>query len=359
MIVEGDRVLARSRSLWTDDLPLVDVSGGEMHVIAGPNGQRLRAFARSVPIARLSRQLAVIVAAPAAIPATDVRWAVSDLAAILIGIGLASVALAVLMINRGLAPLRSVAQDVSRLSRGDIERIQPTGYRELDPLVEAVNGLAEDVNEVVARSRLHTSNLAHALKTPLSLLATRMRTVAPNDEAISEGIDALNRQIDHHLKRVRFAPKASTIRASIPVEPVIDDVLLVMQRMHVERGIHVEKSIAAGATLFGEREDFQELIGNIVENAYKWARSRVAIDVWHTERETGVEVSDDGPGLDAASYELVLRPGARLDETVPGSGLGLTIAAELTRHYGGAITLGESRFGGLLVTLRFPIPAAA
>jgi signal transduction histidine kinase len=355
MIAKGDQVAARSRSLWTDEIAIAGLASGRSHVLTGPNGERLRAFVRAFNLGRQSQSLSVTVAAPAELAENEVRTVVGSLIALLGIVGIGSVVAVALLLNQGLAPLKDVANAVVQISRGEIQSIKPTGYREIDPLVGAVNGLIANVREVLAKSRLHTSNLAHAIKTPLALISARVHSAMPHDPSINENVDLISRHIQHHLKRARFAPTEPIISTSISVKPVIEDILLVIQRTFHNRSVNVEMRTADDVAFLGEREDLEELIGNLVENAYKWAQQRILIEANNTTAgQLVVTVCDDGVGIDDAAREVVLRPGVRLDETVSGYGLGLSIAAELIERYRGQLSLDRSTLGGLKVSVYLP-----
>lgn len=353
MISRGEQVLARSRSLWTENLPTVSAEPMNARIARGPHGESLRIVTRTVPAEGQQNLLSFSVSAPAHLVRSEVRRAITWLLAPLGLIGLVSVLITAMLVKRGLAPLAQMAQAVGQMSRGEISVIETAGYREIDPLIAALNGMLANVREIATRSRLHVSNLAHALKTPLALLSARMHALGPENDAIAESVDRMNRHINHHLKRVRFSPTASLVVSRIALRPVLEDIVMVMQRMH-PRNIHTEVQVDANAAFLAEREDVEELLGNLVENAYKWTRSRIVIASMEREGRAVVTIDDDGPGIDSPARNQVLRPGVRLDEMVDGSGLGLSIATDLTTHYGGTLTLDHSPLGGLKVTVSLP-----
>lgn len=370
-IAKGEVTLARSRSLRLGELPAVpDVAAGgtpgELPLsltlpASGPSGEDLRLRNRVVQLRDGAITLDIAVAGPARDIGSEVwrsmRW-------LLLGLVIIAVVLSgllILEIASGLRPLRVLAQDIERASRGEIARLKPSNYLELSALTSSVNDLIEQVEIVVGRARAHAGNLAHAIKTPLSLISARneMRG-AEQDSGIGYGVGTIRRQIDHHLRRARFAGKVRLASDRVPVTSVIDDILLVMERGYRDRGLSITASVDDGAVFLGEREDLEEMIGNLVENACKWTRSIVVIVVRHSAESLDIHIEDDGPGLPEYERQRALERGRRLDETVAGSGIGLSIVADLVELYGGDIDLQTAELGGLSASLRLPsIPLTA
>lgn len=353
MIAGGERVLARSRSLWIDQLPIAGLRPGSA-IAMGPYGERLRLVIRETTFGDRSPPLTIAVTAPADLAEAEIRSVVTTLIALLALVGAASAIMAAYLVSRGLAPLKRAADAVSRIATGEIATIAPSGYREIDPLVQAVNGLLAHARAIVERSRLQASNLAHSLKTPLAFIAARMRTMDPADRLILESIEKMTRHIDHHLKRARLAGASPLVAVPVGVRPVIDDILLVAARMHQGRSLDVEVQVDDGATFLGEREDLEELLSNLVDNAFKWADRRIRIEARSSPGRVAVSVDDDGPGLDDAARKAVLEPGVRLDEAAGGAGLGLSIARDLVENYRGRLTLDRSPWGGLRACVELP-----
>lgn len=262
-------------------------------------------------------------------------------------------------VRRGLsavAQLRARLADVhagrERLVRGDY----PT---EVAPLVSDLNGLLQARDESVTRAQAKAGDLAHGLKTPLALLAheaERARAAGAHEiaDAITHEVDRMRRQIDYHLAHARAAASGATPGLRAIVSASVDGLKRTLQRLHAERGLTFTTDINPGHAVRGQREDLDEMLGNLLDNACKWARSRVAIRSAHDASDVVITVDDDGPGLEPGMREAVLRRGVRADEAAPGSGLGLAIVRDLAGLYGGSITLGASPEGGLRATLRLP-----
>jgi signal transduction histidine kinase len=364
-IAKDDLVLARSRSLRLGELPAIsDAAAGRESgepprpltlPASGPSGEDLRLRHRVVQLRDGAIMLDITVAGPARDIGREVwlsmRWlllGVSIVAAILSG-------LLIVEIRSGLRPLRVLAEDIERATRGEIARLKPSSYRELNPLISSVNDLIGQVEIVVGRARAHAGNLAHAIKTPLSLISARNETRGTaQDSEIGLSVDTIRRQIDHHLKRARFAGKVRLASDRVPVKSVVDDILLVMERGYRDRDLSIAASVDDDLVFLGEREDFEEMIGNLVENACKWARSTIVMVVRHSAEGLDIHIEDDGPGLPEHERQRVLERGRRLDEAIAGSGIGLSIVADLVELYGGEIDLQTAALGGLSVLVRIP-----
>jgi signal transduction histidine kinase len=231
---------------------------------------------------------------------------------------------------------------------------------EIQPLAEQVNRLLDHNQETVERQRTHVGNLAHALKTPLSVMLAEAGTqtgILP--DMVRKQTEVMKAQVDHHLRRARAAARAQLLGERTPIAGVLDEMAVMLERVFEEKSVEIDWRAPDELSFRGERQDLQEILGNLMENACKWSRRRVRINAGPTGLgQMVVVVEDDGPGLPADLREAALERGARLDETTPGSGLGLSIVVELTRAYGGSITLADSDLGGLKVLLELPAAEA-
>lgn len=276
------------------------------------------------------------------------------------GIGL--IAATLIQIRWGLKPLDRVRHALSELRSGSRTRIEGDFPAEISPLVKELNAVLESNQEVVDRARTQVGNLAHALKTPLSVVINEAR--ASRDPAalkIVEQTELMRRQVDHYLDRARIAAQSDVIGVVTEVEPVIDRLVRVMSRLYDERGIKLISDVPDGAHFRGEQQDFEEIVGNLVDNACKWAKTKVLVTAAYSPPEglddpgrLELHIDDDGPGLTDSEIEEVVTRGHRLDETKPGSGLGLSIVTDLVAMYRGKLTLGRSRAGGLNANVELP-----
>lgn len=356
MVTEDDNVVSRSRSLWTERLKLGDELSQSVANVNGPNGELLRANILPTQAGQPPRAIKVVVSAPAADMRNDIRNAVFQLGMILSAVGALTVAAVAIVLRRALAPLSSSAFEVEQLTRGSIERLSATGYREVDPLVKAVNELMTHTRSIIAQSRLGSANLAHALRTPLAALRTRLNLGEQPDTAVLRDLARIEQQIDHQLRRVRRVVGAPIASSRVPVRAVADDVALVVRKSHPDRPVEVNINVADDAMFRGEREDLEELLSNLIDNSVKWAMSRVEVNISQSEKKLVIVVQDDGPGIADHQRALVVQPGSRLDEGTPGAGLGLFIANEIVEIYSGQIEFNRSTWGGLSVRVEIPLP---
>jgi signal transduction histidine kinase len=230
-------------------------------------------------------------------------------------------------------------------------------------LARETNALIDANREIVERARTHVGNLAHAIKTPLSVIVNEAGIHADDPFAakVMEQADVMRDQVAHHLERARIAARVSVVGTVTEVAPAIEALRRTMEKIHRGRGIIVEAKADPSAKFRGERQDLEEMVGNLVDNACKWAASRVFIEVLvEAPQQAGAGprlrllVDDDGRGLSEAERAQVSRRGQRLDESKPGSGLGLSIVVDLAALYGGSLSLGPAPIGGLRAELVLP-----
>ena len=360
---EGLKGQLRSRSLWDHVLsvPQDKPADGEIHQhrIAGPDGQMLGMVERTIHIDDAadgkSRSFRLIAAADE----TQMTEPVERFHGVLwlsLGVLVAGLALAVLMqVVVGLAPLGKLRRGLERIGKGEAQRIEGDYPAEIAPLVDEFNSVLEQNAAVVERARTQAGNLAHALKTPLSILANSTGGLDdPLARTVREQVAGARRQIDYHLARAQAAanrlPGTRTALA-----PVIDGLMRAMHRLHAEQALDLAVQPMADAPCFhGDVHDLQEMLGNLLENACKWARHRVEVNAGVAKGGLWITIDDDGKGLPAAQRSAVLQRGVRADEQVPGSGLGLAIVSDLAQLYGGSVSLEDSPLGGLRARLTLP-----
>jgi len=360
-----------SRSLWDSGLPhLEDLhvptspDGTRKRYVTGPEDQRLRLVERTVDLGEEGRYLLAV--AGDAQEVEDEAQGFDRALAITFGL-LAIVLLFTTMfqVRFGLAPLKRISQSLVAIRAGTAERLEGTFPEEIAPLARETNALIDANREIVERARTHVGNLAHALKTPLSVIVNEAVTRGddPLANKVREQAAVMRDQVQHHLERARIAARATVIGTVTEVAPVVIALARSMEKIHRDRGIAIDIEVARDARFLGERQDLEEMVGNLVDNACKWAQSRVAIEVLavHADASSAgnalrMVVDDDGPGLTPSERERVqaARRGNRLDETKPGTGLGLSIVVDLAALYGGALTLGTAPIGGVRAELVLP-----
>ena len=356
----------RSRSLWDNTLvvPGDQLANGELHVhaIRGPGGKDLMVVERTVHIAdRPGQSWRLVVAADV----HDLNHTVRDwterliLFLLLLFVSLASAAVAQVLI--GLAPLRALQTALKRLSGGPLRRLDGDFPQEVQPLINDFNSVLDHSVRVVKRARAEAGDIAHAIKTPLAVMANaadqdRVASGPTGELArlVADQVSTLQKQVEWRLRRARAAATAEAPSISTPVEPVVTQLVRVMERIHAERGLRFDVRITPNDLCFrGEAQDLQEILGNLIDNACKWAKLLVCVRVSVVEHKLTIAVDDDGPGLDPDQRDAVMQRGVRLDEQVPGSGLGLAIAKDLVSLYGGQIALSQSPLGGLSAIAKF------
>lgn len=361
----GAAGLLRSRSLWDEllDAPRDMPENGEVHVhdVRGQHGEGLLLIERTLQAPGAQSTWRVMVAAEttpleraAARFNTVLAWSLLALLALL-------VAGALLQVRWGLAPLGRLRQALSDLREGRTQRLAGHYPDEVQPLVDDLNGVLSRHAQGLERARAQAGNLAHALKTPLTILAQGAAQAGTSERArqelpalVSDQVQVARRHIDWHLARSRAAAAQATLGLSTPVQPVVDGLVRVMQKIHAHRGIEVSAQVDAQLAFAGEAQDLQEMLGNLLDNACRAASSRVRVSAVRQDRLLHLSVADDGPGIAPADMAAALRRGGRLDESTPGSGLGLAIVQELATLYVGAIELRRSEMGGLLAVLTLP-----
>lgn len=356
--VDGETAaLYRSRSLWDFALELPRRTGEARrhYEVGGPDGQRLRVFERALSVTDARARHRFAVAADLTQLEADVRPFQLTLAASLATLWLGLVMAALLQIRIGLKPLDRLREALAAVRAGRAPRLQGEFPTEIRPLADEFNAYLEHIAKVVERARTHVGNLAHALKTPLSVLRNEAdATGGPLADSVRRQAEVMGRRIDHHLVRARTAATGALLGARAEVAPVLEDLRRTLLRIHAARRVDIDVSCEANLHFRGDRQDLEEVVGNLLDNGCKWARSTVALTARRQGERLVLRVEDDGPGLPPEhGDELPLR-GERLDETVPGSGLGLSIVAEIVGLYGGEIRLGRSGPGGLRVEVALP-----
>ena len=362
--VAGGRLhsLAHSRSLWDSELSgPPDLSrltlGSTVHYDAmGPQGEPVRVVAlpRGLPPGQAP---VVFMAAEDRSPVNrDVRNFAVRTAALLVLAGALLIAAVVLQVRVGLKPLFDLRREVMEVRKGRSERVAGRYPAELEPLAQELNALVAHNQEVVDRQRTHVGNLAHALKTPLSVMLTEAAGApGPLAELVQRQAETMRMQVDHHLRRARTAARAQGSRDRTAVAPAFEELARTLERIFEDKRVMIDWTAEEDLAFQGERQDLLEIAGNVMENACKWCRRAVyAAAEPIAEEYLRLVIEDDGPGLPPDSRGEMLKRGARLDESAPGSGLGLSIVDELVRAYGGRIELGESSYGGLKVTVELP-----
>lgn len=263
------------------------------------------------------------------------------------------------VVRAAIRPLDAIRRRLVDVRTGTDRRLHGTYPAEVQPLVDDLNALLAHNEQVVTRANARAGDLAHGLKTPLAVLANEAGALAQTGDAelaatIAQQVALMQRQIEYHLAHARAAAAGAALHTQSSIAESADGLRRALLRLHAQRGLRVDVAVDEADLFRGRREDLDEMLGNLLDNACKWASSRVAVASSHSDLRVTIVVDDDGPGLDPSMRERVLQRGARADEAAPGSGLGLAIVRDIAELYGGTIALEPSPLGGLRATLTLP-----
>jgi signal transduction histidine kinase len=354
-----------SRSLWDSNLPALDdavapvgADGTRHGYVTGPEDQRLRIVERNVDLGEDGRYLIAVAGDPQEID--DETRSFDQALIVTFGtLTLVLIFITMFQVRFGLAPLKRISESLAAIRAGTAERLEGNFPVEIAPLARETNALLEANREIVERARTHVGNLAHALKTPLSVIFNE--AAARGDDSLAakviEQTNIMRDQIAHHLERARLAARLKVVGGVTDVVPVVTALTRTMEKIYQPRGIAIDLHAPGEVRFRGERQDLEEMVGNLVDNACKWAQMRVSVEVVPdaaVRPMVRIVVDDDGPGLSPGQRDQVARRGRRLDETKPGSGLGLSIVVELSTLYGGSLSLSTAPIGGLRAELVLP-----
>ena len=373
-VVVGSRNVLRTRWLHPGDVVLppwegIDADAPRPPVIADPEGRGPGSRPRTIRLdgpnghamhVRVAHKgagattMTIFVAAPVASIAGPVREAMTTvaLAMIVLAVGLSIATVA--QIRFGLRPLGRLRRQIAEVRSGTIVDLPLDQPREILPLVVELNSLLEQNAANLTRARRHVANLAHGLKTPLATLALGLDRLASDQSApLRDLVTVVERRIRHHLGRARAAALDGASRAQTPLASCLRDLTDALAKIHAAKTVALRLECPADLVVACEPQDVDEILGNLLENAYKFTSTTIVCTAMAVDADAVITIADDGPGLDASELSRVQERGQRLDETVPGHGFGLPIARELAELYAGDLVLSAGR-PGLLVTLRLP-----
>ncbi len=363
--------LATSSSLLDQSLPLLsrqdieaDANNFRRGTIPGPESQQLRILERVITLDAGEGRTRFSYAVTG--DNAEVEAAVAEFTALLAAalslLGLGLVAATFVQIRFSLRPLRVIRRRLAAIRSGEAELLDGDLPAEIVPLQNELNALLQSNRAVVERARTHVGNLAHALKTPLSVITNEAhgkRGVLP--KLVGEQATLMGEQINHHLERARLAARSAVPQGPVDVELAVSALIRALERIYQDRSLELKLTCPRGVSFLGEKHDFEEMVGNLLDNACKWANSEVSLKIM---RRTGpgrvkgnrivIFVDDDGPGLSPAKRKSAMRRGQRMDESQPGSGLGLSIVSELAHAYRGTFKLKEGPLGGIRARLELP-----
>lgn len=357
-----------SRSLFAERLPKLsdlgipaEVGGFRRGFAQGPDGRRLRIVERVIDVGDTGIYLVQVAASSAEMEEQIAHFRLAlTIAFAALAIALAMVA--AFQVRFGLRPLRLLQRELAAIRRAERDRITDAYPSEIAPLADELNLLIGANRDILERARTQVGNLAHALKTPLSVMLNEADAApGPLADKVGEQARIMRDQISFYLDRARAAARGGALGAATQVAPCVEALLRTFTKIYSDRSVTFSGDARADLRFLGERQDLEEMIGNLVDNAGKWAKSRVTVTVAAEPAPEAsgraillVTIDDDGPGLAPHLRAQATERGRRLDETKPGSGLGLSIVADLAAAYGGVLCLDDSPNGGLRAQLRLP-----
>lgn len=364
-VMRDGAVLEKSRSLWDERLATSDkrnpAAGYETRNFAGPDGQSLLAVQRAIVVKRGAKSFTF--QAAAALDLSELKGAVKDFRfelawgmAVLASVLLASLWVA---LNVGLRPLAHLRRDLAQLRSGETSRLVGTYPSEVRLLVSDFNEVLEHQEAMIERAKLRAGNLAHGLKTPLTAISTMSDELAESElREFSVELGAHVSTIERHLERelaLARSVQGRTLAKPVNVRKFIGRLVQTMQRLPGGNDLNWLVNIDEALSLGIDETTFGEIVGNLLDNARKWADASVAICASIEGERFFMEVSDDGPGVPKCERERITQPGQRLDETASGSGLGLSIIADIVAHLGGSLELAQSERDGLSARVTLPL----
>ncbi|WEK00004.1 MAG: HAMP domain-containing sensor histidine kinase [Candidatus Sphingomonas phytovorans] len=315
--------------------------------------------ARSITVRTSAGPVRIAASAPREIVERPLRAAMTPLLGSLALLGLALGVATLVQLRLGLRPLALLKESLASVRAGRAEAVPADQPAELQPLADELNALLAENAAALANARGHVANLAHGLKTPLAALALRLGEQGSDpDGMMAAEVSRMDRSIRHHLGRARADASGGAARRRTLLEPAVDGVAEALARIHADRAISFSRSMPAGLALAIDPQDLDELLGNLLDNGWRWAASRITLSA-----EPGlagrvrINIEDDGPGIAAGDRAEALRPGRRLDESGDGHGFGLSIVRELAELYGGALALEATPSGGLRAIVTLPMAA--
>ena len=370
IILSSESLVGGTFSILPDTVTsLTDALGASAEGI-GPNGERVRILQRQISFAQGNRLIVRVTGnletLEARVSAFQARaWTIMAL------FGAILLTVSTFLARMALRPLNEMSEQVRKVAEGEASAIEGTYPVEIAGLVDEANLLIESNKETLERARTQVGNLAHALKTPLSVIANETRKVEDKHaDLIQIQCELMKDQIQLYLERARIAARRSVIGTSTDIEPVMSRMVSAMRKIHSDKSICYESGYEPALSFRGEEQDLEELVGNLLDNACKWSAHTVSVAFElakenqtrlpdarlssNTHHWVTITIEDDGPGMSEDQIAIATQRGQRLDESISGSGLGLSIVEEIASLYQGKLILRRSELGGLKAVLHLP-----
>ncbi|MEO8325681.1 MAG: HAMP domain-containing sensor histidine kinase [Nitrospirota bacterium] len=356
--LENGKLVARSRSLWQHTLEVVDpgIGTGLQHqALTGPAGMPLRGLVENVTLPDSKASFTFVVAGPVSNIDQDVHEFSKMLLVTLTALGVGLVSAVFFQIRIGLRPLSRLQQALVETRLGKTARLPESFPGEVQPVVSELNALLDHNAALLERARTQTANLAHALKNPLTVLTNEARAMEGEQGSLmGEQLKNMTHSVHRYLSRARAAGANRFVGIRTPVGTIAEDLRFSMDHLYKGKALNIHLIGLEEIYFHGDVQDLEEMLGNVIDNACKWAKKEVQIRGERAGDKWRVIVEDDGPGIPKGQEAVVIQRGRRLDEAIPGSGLGLDIVFDIVILYGGSLHLERSTLGGVCANLEWP-----
>ncbi|EGQ8445676.1 TPA: ATP-binding protein [Vibrio alginolyticus] len=340
--------LERSRSLWDKK---IEYKGLDKDAY-GARGEKLITLEKALYLPDYDGSIHIIIGIDEEPIKNTLQTLIGQLWLIL-GLLFAGVLTVILLqIAWSLSPLTKLQKELAELKSGNKKSLEETYPKEISPLIFDLNALLFHYQELLERARNHAGNLSHALKTPLSVLKNEVQTLEPEAQSrLRAPINQIQDHIDYHLGRARMAGSMNILSVKSNPADRVDAISMAFDKVYASRSITLINELDSELNVAVEQADLDEMLGNLLENGYKWANSMIRVHSSQDKENIHIIIEDDGPGIPKEKLSQVIKRGVRLDETTPGSGLGLNIVSEMAHSYRGQLTLDTSALGGLKASL--------
>ena len=357
-VQQAGNTLARSLSLGEDNLNLKDILPTKdlmVHEVRGPRNEPLRVHVVEMAIDPNQEPLVFLSSAPLSGITLDVAEYSNHIILSFAALGIGLMFAVVLQVRVALKPLQAISRRISEIREGKASKMPENQLEDVRPLVDELNNLLDHNATLVKRARNQLGDLAHSVKNPLTVINNAAQDMnAEQRELILQQTTDISRSVDHYLSRARTYGTEKVLGSRYSIRTAAEDLVYAMQRIYQERNLEFDLSPLRRCWFKGEGQDLEEMFGNLLDNACKWAKSQVRIGCATNDGRLEILVEDDGPGIADEEYKNVMRRGRRLDESMPGHGQGLGIVNDICALYGGQLKLSRSDLGGLQAKLELP-----
>lgn len=360
----GTKTLVRSRSMWdqvfTSDKRLI---GGRSQFIDSVNQmnesdkfietKKLHIIERNISFPGIDTPVTFIVSGDTEEYQQNINKFDNTLSVILFILGTGLMIAVFLQVKFGLLPLNKIKASLFKVRNGDEEKLKESYPLEVQPLASEINELLDHNAKIIDRAKTHVGNLAHVLKTPLAVISNEIKA---EDNIMNNQVILMKRHIDRYLKKAHLESVGTFSREKINIIDLVKKMISIFKKLYPDVQINLDESVQE-AFVFGSMDDLEEVIGNIIENACKYGKNKIEVEIRISEKNNlQLVISDDGLGLSQEQMNKVFARGFRIDEQKPGTGLGLNIVKDIVETYmKGKVTLSKSKLGGLEVNILLPL----